>query len=98
MMYKVLIDKVENGFLVKAGCKVFVFQTYKQLEKELKKYLEDPEGYIKRHKYAQQGQPTGTWTYTTPLYPTPESVTVSADSEVDTTTNSIDLSTDGTSR
>jgi len=52
-VYTVKIDKVENGFIVRAGCKNFVFQTYKRLEKELKKYLEDPEGYIKKHRYGE---------------------------------------------
>lgn len=37
--YEIQIAKVENGFIVRAGCKVFVFSNQDELLNELKAYL-----------------------------------------------------------
>ena len=38
MQYEVTICEVENGFIVRAGCKLFAFAGYEEMEKELRAY------------------------------------------------------------
>ncbi len=38
MQYEVTICEVENGFVVRVGCKLFAFANYEEMEMELRAY------------------------------------------------------------
>ena len=43
MRYEVQLAKAENGFVCRVGCKVFVFEKWEELNKELSAYMTNQE-------------------------------------------------------
>ena len=41
-IYEVIITKAENGFIVRVGCKTFVFNEWSQVAAGLEEYYKDP--------------------------------------------------------
>ena len=46
-MYKLVIEKCVNGYIVSVGCKTFVFSDLSVMLLELRDYLLNPNEYIK---------------------------------------------------
>ena len=46
---KITITEVENGFLVRVGCKEFVFQSKKDLFDAIENYIDAPEDAEKKY-------------------------------------------------
>jgi acyl-coenzyme A synthetase/AMP-(fatty) acid ligase len=47
--YDITIKKVNNGFVVTAGCVTLVFKTEKEMFAEMKAYWKDPEKVRKKY-------------------------------------------------
>lgn len=58
MNYEITIAEVENGYVARAGCKLFVFETWENLNKELTAYANGKETELtKRIKEETVEQP-----------------------------------------
>lgn len=45
----IIIEQCLNGFIVRVGCRLIVFETHDKLLSELKRYLENREGVTKEY-------------------------------------------------
>ncbi len=48
--HEIKITQAHNGFIVSAGCQIFVFEKFETASKYIAMYFQDPEGIEQRHR------------------------------------------------
>jgi hypothetical protein len=48
--HEINIRQVHNGFIVSAGCQIFVFEKFETASRYMTMYFQDPEGTEKKHR------------------------------------------------
>jgi hypothetical protein len=50
--HEIKITQAHNGFIVSAGCQIFVFEKFETASKYMAMYFQDPEGTEQKHREA----------------------------------------------
>jgi hypothetical protein len=48
--HEIKITQAHNGFIVSAGCQIFVFEKFEKASKYIAMYFQDPEGTEQKHR------------------------------------------------